>query len=560
MKKIYSRVHFILGIILLFAISCKKTSDSITPSITVSTPSKDNIIAFTSDGGDASFHITTNTSWNIVNTKNNLANTFYTLSATSGKKEDSIIQIHVTSNPYPYVRYDTMYVVASNVVDTVFVEQSGITASGTLLVSFKNLYYRAGVDSIVAADITLSENGMLHIYTNLPIDGSDNASFRSNTIPITSTTKMVAAVFKNQNGKVRNWWNWNEGIAMPATIDINDAQYYFSSGDGSNLNPYIISNPAQMNNLRKSYHDGLFIKQDRDIDFADAIGLVKLNDTSFDFSKNDTLAVFYNNQTGWIPIGIAGGGLPFKGNYDGRGFKIKGLMMNRTSTASSSQVTGLFGVFSGIKIENVIVDNSSLLLGTNSVGSIVGNMQGGSIEHCGNYAIVKGVQFVGGIVGSMNGGTIQNSFNKGNVIATSYVGGIVGGMYDQAILNNCYNNASVKGNWWIGGLLGYGVGNNCNISNSYNAGVVSTPITTNINAIGGIVGGLSKDVLPIVFQNCYYLKEGSINNIEGVGGNPTIVGITPSSASSLTNAIIGLGSAWKADNGQNNGFPILSWQ
>lgn len=554
MKKIYLQVHFILGITLLFAISCKKASDSIIPSLNINTDSK--VMIFNNIGGATSFHITTNSSWRVLNTKNNISSTFYTVLPTSGTKNDSTIQITVSENLYPYTRKDTLYFIAGNSVDTVFVEQSGISSSGTLLVSFQNLYYRAGVDSIVVADITLLD-GTMH---TVPIDVSDNSSFRSNDIPITSTTKIVSAVFKNQNGKVRNWWNWHGGIKIPATIDINDAQYYFSGGDGSYLTPYIISNPAQMNNLRKSYHNGQFIKQDRDIDFTDAIGLVKFNDTSFDFSKNDTCAIFYNRQTGWIPIGIAGGGLPFKGNYNGGKFKIKGLMMNRTSTASSSQVTGLFGVIAGGIIENVIVDNSSLLLGTNSVGSIVGNMQEGSIENCGNYAIVKGVQFVGGIVGSMNGGSIKNSFNKGNVIATSYVGGLVGGMYDNAILNNCYNNAEVKGSWWIGGLLGYGVGNGWTISNSYNAGRVNTSITTNINAIGGIVGGLSKDVLSTTFKHCYYLQEGNTNNINGVGGNSTTNGITPSSTSALTNAVLLLGSDWKADIGQNNGFPILSWQ
>ncbi|MGL6021992.1 MAG: hypothetical protein ACRC0A_02665, partial [Chitinophagaceae bacterium] len=310
----YSQIYIAFGVILWLSISCKKPSEDIIPSLKINDSSK--VMKFNTSGGTVSFSITTNSSWRVVNSKNNLSSTFYTISSTSGTNKDSIIDISVTQNVYPYVRCDTLYFMANNAMDTVFIEQSGISVSGTLLVSFKNLYYIQGRDSIVAADITLCEGGKPNTYRNLPIDATDNASFRSNEISINSNTKIISAVFKNQKGKIRNWWDWIEGKTMPTTIDINASVYYFSAGEGTLTNPYIISNPAQVNNLRKSYHSGKFIKQDRDIDFTDATGLFKENE-GFDFTKSDIFAVFYNNETGWIPIGIAGGGLPFKGNYDG---------------------------------------------------------------------------------------------------------------------------------------------------------------------------------------------------------------------------------------------------
>ena len=89
---------------------------------------------------------------------------------------------------------------------------------------------------------------------------------------------------------------------------------------------------------------------------------------------------------GWLPIGI--GERPFNAIFEGNGYTISTLYINRTTAFDDPGTIGLFGVTSA----------SSLLKNSGLVGlDITGN------------------QFVGGFVG-WNGGTISESYSDGRVV------------------------------------------------------------------------------------------------------------------------------------------------
>jgi len=74
----------------------------------------------------------------------------------------------------------------------------------------------------------------------------------------------------------------------------------FAGGTGTDLDPYLISTPNQLNDIRTGSNLGKSYKL--------------INDIDLDVSP-------YNNGDGWLPIDY------FYGKIDGNGFKIKNLFI-----------------------------------------------------------------------------------------------------------------------------------------------------------------------------------------------------------------------------------------
>jgi len=179
-----------------------------------------------------------------------------------------------------------------------------------------------------------------------------------------------------------------------------------SLGFDTTDNSYTISTKEQLEEFRyyvNSGHDckGLTFKLTADID----------------------LSVIAN----WTPIGATG--TPFKGTFDGQGYKISNLTIT-----SNNDKCGLFvNVLDGT-IKNVNLVNANIS-GNRNVGGIVSN-NNGTIENCAVEGTISGYSYVGGIVGyNSHRGTVKDNFAAVTVGGNSYVGEIVGN-----------NNGSVSGN------------------------------------------------------------------------------------------------------------------
>jgi hypothetical protein len=154
----------------------------------------------------------------------------------------------------------------------------------------------------------------------------------------------------------------------------------------------------------------------------------------------------FGDGNGFMPIGNSSS--QFTGIFDGKGYKITNLVINR----SSMDYVGLFGYagseseIKDVGLEDVDVNGSSY------VGGLVGN-NSGTITNCYSTGSVSGFSYAdGGLVGS-NSGTITNCYSTGSVSGSSYVGGLVG--YDSGAIKNCYSTGSVSGSSIVGGLVGY---------------------------------------------------------------------------------------------------------
>ena len=214
-----------------------------------------------------------------------------------------------------------------------------------------------------------------------------------------------------------------------------------------------------------------------------------------------------NGGKGWQPIGNYTGG-NFTGSFDGQGYEIKDLFINRpgedgiglfgyvgeegivknvgvveASITSIAAVGGLVAFNKGGTVSNCYVTGS--ITGTSIViGGLVGSNEEGIVSNCYATGTISGSSMIGGLVGD-NRGTVSDSYSTGNVTGDDFVGGLVGSNYDEGTVNNCYSNGNVTGDAAIGGLVGVTFGGT--VSNSYATGSV-IGVGENRIFIGGLVG------------------------------------------------------------------------
>lgn len=267
-----------------------------------------------------------------------------------------------------------------------------------------------------------------------------------------------------------------DGASAAAAEPKNTSE--FAGGTGTLDNPYKVSTPEHLNNVR--YHlDAYFIQtQDIDMTAATAEG-----------------GAYDNAGLGWQSIGK--GGMAFTGNYNGGGNQIVGLKsMNGT----------LFDYNEGT-IENLGMVNDCVVKGG------IARYNAGLIQYCYHTGVTNAVTAyfrawcAGGITGE-NDGQIVGCFNAGTVAATNdydqvAVGGIAGDNYGT--IQDCYNMGNVAVSLFDECYAGGIVGDNDlgTISNCYNIGRVTAPLYT--ASAGGIAGWF--DDMYGCMENCYTIQD-----------------------------------------------------
>ena len=190
----------------------------------------------------------------------------------------------------------------------------------------------------------------------------------------------------------------------------------------------------------------------------------------------------WDSGKGFAPVGDTSA--QFVGSFDGNGYKITGLTINRPSTSN----VGLFGYTQYAAIKNVGLENVNIK-GSSAVGSLVGNSFSSSIVNSyatGSVSIPGVTTNVGGLVGvNSNSSTITNSYATCSVSGSgAYIGGLVGLNNDSSSITNSYSAGSVAGNSSAGSVGGLVGGNsNSTVTNSYATGSV-----LGYSSVGGLVG------------------------------------------------------------------------
>ena len=271
---------------------------------------------------------------------------------------------------------------------------------------------------------------------------------------------------------------------LPQSINLGDL-----TGSGSEDDPYILTNADELNAMRQdltaSYRLG------NDIDLSPSVA--------------------WNYGRGWMEVGRSASDEQFTGSFDGAGFTIEYLTMNRPRQRPINNYQGLFGytrnaVFeninfdavnihchdtcgplaaflSGGSVENVSV-NGVVYANYNDVGGVIGRCQyGTSLQNIFTEVDVHGRHNTGGIAGNMDGGVLFSANVLGSVQGAFRVGGLAGRLrYSTSLISDSYNRASVSGYDEVGGLVGLldaGA-----IDQSYSSGLVSSTR----DHVGGLVG------------------------------------------------------------------------
>ena len=222
----------------------------------------------------------------------------------------------------------------------------------------------------------------------------------------------------------------------------------FAGGNGTEANPYLISNAKELALLAEYVDLG--------------------NDTASTYYKL-TADIDVSGGSEWTAIGTHFN--RFKGTFDGGGHTVSGININKPN----EEYQGLFGYSEGI-IKNVGVENSSII-GKVQVGGICGSNEG-TIEGCYNTGDIKATSNgAGGICGYNNDANakIKNCYNTGTLDG-DVSGGICGANMNGSI-SDCYNAGKVSGRYFVGSICGRKV-KGTTIATCYNS--------KDICSIGGI--------------------------------------------------------------------------
>ena len=321
------------------------------------------------------------------------------------------------------------------------------------------------------------------VITEITISGhvllSDGSGFEGVLMQATGSRTGVTST--DENGyyeiKVTSGWSGNISPSKPKwvfnlastlinvtsdmTLDFT-AYWPYSGGDGTELSPYLIATPQDLNAIGHQPKDWVaktYFKMTDDIDLSG------YTEDSFNI--------------------IGSKSQPFSGVFDGNSKTISNFTY--TTLASESYI-GIFGYadYEGpyrVVIKDLTIISPDISAHGSYVGSLVGYFDNGIISNCkvqdGN---IDGYGSVGGLVG-YNNGRIQNASATGAVSGDYSVGGLVGECENSSTWY-CYSNANVSGGDRIGGLVGKS-------DESYHLECSTKGTVSGYELIGGIAGELT---------------------------------------------------------------------
>jgi len=301
----------------------------------------------------------------------------------------------------------------------------------------------------IAATSLMTANGA----ANLSITFNDNQSIMAIT-PMDSLvyeSPYVLAIVGSDLGL--------SGESLAANFERNfmtevEPKPLFEAGEGTPESPYLVADAAQMDLVRLFLTSHFRMVKDIDVSAVSAV-----------------------DAMGWRPIGDLAE--PFVGSFDGGGFTISGLSIQRIDQTE----VGLFGVLQDGKIHNLTVQVTGMA-GGQATGALVGRQMSGVIENChssgsitstnsrigglvgsqeaglitkssSSCGVYSDISRVGGLVGLSQAGTVSESFATGNCESlSSRVGGLVGSLEADASVVNSYATGNVTARNRGGGLLG----------------------------------------------------------------------------------------------------------
>ena len=206
-----------------------------------------------------------------------------------------------------------------------------------------------------------------------------------------------------------------------------------------------------------------------------------------------TRDISLSDTASWLPIGyFAETGdsepMPFKGNFDGQGYRIYNLKISDTT----QDYAGLFGSLHGATIKNLTVDGQ---VNANSKAAILaGEINDSIIEKCTSLGQVRGVGAIGGIAGEAYDSVILECTNTAGVLGgtdagaeEAFAGGVCGSAH-TSFISDCTSDttdsySALYSEGYVGGIAG-----NIYETEVYNSYVEGKVGSTSADYIGGLIG------------------------------------------------------------------------
>jgi len=269
----------------------------------------------------------------------------------------------------------------------------------------------------------------------------------------------------------------NTTFTMPeANVTLTALRIGYSGGVGTYVEPYLIS-----------------CKDD----------FLQIADSKDDYDKYFTMTadIDLSGETFSKAVIAPSSGIPFTGVFYGDGHKIINLIID--TNGADSDYLGLFGYINGATIQDLAVENATIVSGAGDIGVLCGYNDSGNVAQCHSTGTVNSSGRAGGLCG-VNAGVISNCYSSVNVFGDTGVGGFCAQNRDGSI-DNCYSAGSVNGTRNVGGFIGVNISS---VNDCYSMGLVEG--TINVGGFNGLnnTGGS--------INNCY--STGSVIGDSYVGG------------------------------------------
>jgi len=384
---------------------------------------------------------------------------------------------------------------------------AGNTHTITSVVTVNHVNSSPAIDSLA---VVAAEPGVVYSYTITTTDAdNDVPTSSSGTLPnwLTLTdngdgTATLAGTPSEANlGMQDIVLTANDGTSVSSN---NSATQSFTikvskhpSGSGTVSDPYLIATLGELYWLSQTsseWASGKYYVQTADID-ASTTSLL-------------------DNGAGWTPLGNSS--TNFKANYDGGGYVISGLFINRPTVTNVSFIGYGTGKISNLGLENVNIT------GKGSTAGFIARGSGVTIDKCYVTGTVKG-----------NGDGVGGFMNRSSGTVS---------------ISNCYSRASVTGtNGAVGGFLGYGDNGSATISNCYSTGSVSA---------GWMYAGFAGFTGPTYSNSFWDMETSGQTNGQYQGALP---GVTGKTTSEMQTASLYTDSGWSTDiwNLADGSYPTL---
>lgn len=298
----------------------------------------------------------------------------------------------------------------------------------------------------------------------------------------------------------------NESIGID-NVEIWDGSVAsaFGGGDGTESNPYIISNGAELAYFSKRVVNGSFsgkhFRMTKNIVLNDYSDWNSWNKSS---GPSNILTPMYHEGSNSSLYNCI---------FDGGGYTILGYY---------SKEGGLFSIMKNFTLKNLNLE-ASYIYSKNSTGAFMGSVWGCHLSNLHSSATVETEYSAAGIIScAYEGTTISNCSNSGHILAKDYAAGIAGTFKDcTSTLYQCVNKGEViSTRKRAGGIVGYWgdwYNGTVSIKNCINYGHIK-----GVNEVGGIFAYLKKGsygYATYYLKNCenYGLVEGN-TSVGGIGG------------------------------------------